>query len=118
MTKNVKHFPAKAFAGTEVTRFSLGAYIDALHSAEPERVVRVVETCRKKLKNPPLDKEGYVAVLMKQGCAGLANALASAWNVECPTLAKDGTLCHEAAEPNKKPPAKKAAAKKSVNSDC
>jgi hypothetical protein len=117
VTKNVKHFPAKAFVGTEVTRFPLGAYIDALHSADPERVARVVETCRKKLKNPSLDKEGYVAVLMKHGCAGLANALASAWNVECPTLAKDGTLCYEAVESSKKPSPKKAAAKKSVNSD-
>ena len=63
-TKNVKDFPAKAFARTEVTRFSLGAYVDALHSAEPEGVVRVAETCRKKLKSPPLDKERYVAVLM------------------------------------------------------
>jgi nitrogen fixation protein len=105
VTKNVKHFPAKAFVGTEVTRFPLGAYIDALHSAEPERVVRVVETCRKKLKNPPLDKEGYVAVLMKHGCAGLVTALASGWNVECPTLAKDGTLNYEAVESNRKPPA-------------
>jgi hypothetical protein len=38
VTKNVKDFPAKAFGETEVTRFSLGAYVDALHAAEPERV--------------------------------------------------------------------------------
>ena len=63
------------------------------------------------LKNPPLDKEGYVAVLMKHGCAGLANALASAWNVESPTLAKDGTLSCEAVESNKKPPAAPDAAR-------
>jgi hypothetical protein len=114
VTKNVKDFPAKAFAGTEVTRFPLGAYIDDLHSAEPEHVVRVAETCRKKLKSPPLDKEGYVAVLMKHGCAGLANALASAWKVECPAVAKDGTLYYESVESKKKPPAKRAAAKKAA----
>jgi hypothetical protein len=48
VTKNVKDFPAKAFGETEVTRFSLGAYVDALHAAEPERVARVAEICRKK----------------------------------------------------------------------
>lgn len=112
VTKNVKDFPAKAFGETEVTRFSLGAYVDALHAAEPERVARVAEACRKKLKSPPLDKERYVAVLMTHGCTGLANALATTWNVECPAVAKDGTLYYELDESKKKPPAKKAAAKK------
>lgn len=112
VTKNVKDFPGKAFAGTEVTRFSLGAYVDVLYSAEPERVLRVAETCRNKLKHPPLDEERYVAVLMTHGCAGLANALATTWNVEFPAVAKDGTLYYESDESKKKPPAKKAAAKK------
>ncbi len=111
VTKNVKDFPAKAFARTEVTRFSLGAYVDALHSAEPEGVVRVAETCRKKLKSPPLDKERYVAVLMTHGCIGLANALATVWKVECPAVEKDGTLYYKSGKSKKKPPARKAAAK-------
>lgn len=112
VTKNVKDFPAKAYEETKVTRFSLGAYVEALRAAEPERVARVAETCRKKLKSPSLDKERYVAVLMTHGCTGLANALATTWSVECPAVAKDGTLYYKSDDLNKKPPAKKAATKK------
>jgi hypothetical protein len=53
-----------------------------------------------------------VAVLVTHGCTGLATALATTWNVECPAVAKDGTLYYESGESKKKPPAKKAAAKK------
>lgn len=109
VTKNIKDFPAKAFEGTQVTRFALGAYVDALYAAEPVRVLKVAESCRKKLKHPPLDKERYVAVLMNHGCAGLAGALAQAWSVECPLVAKDGTLYYESDRPKK--PATKAAKK-------
>lgn len=101
VTKNVKDFPAKAFEGTQVTRFALGTYVDALYTAEPDGVIKVAESCRKKLKRPPLDKEPYVAVLLSHGCAGLANALAQAWGVECPLVAKDGTLFYESERPKK-----------------
>lgn len=95
VTKNVRDFPAHAFSDTEVTRYSLDGYIDALYAAEPYRVARVAEGCRKKLKARPLDRERYVAVLMTHKCTGLAQGLAKTWGVECPALNKDGTLYYE-----------------------
>jgi hypothetical protein len=109
VTKNVKDFPAKAFEGTQVTRYSLGSYIDALYEVEPERVAEVAEACRRKLVMPPLDKERYVAVMMSHTCVGLARGLAAMWGVECPHVAKDGTLYYEAEVPRLEKVAKKTA---------
>ena len=95
LTRNVKDFPAQAFAGTLVTRYSLGSYIDALYTAEQVPVAKVAEDCRQKLRAPTLDKERYVAVVMTHGCVALAKGLAKAWGVECPVAAKDGTLYYE-----------------------
>jgi hypothetical protein len=99
VTKNVKDFPKKAFAGTYVTMYSLGGYIDALYAAEPRRVAKVTDGCRRKLKSPPLTRERYVAVLMTHQCAGLAKGLSELWSVECPKVAKDGTLYYESNSP-------------------
>lgn len=108
VTKNLKDFPAHAFADTHVMPFSLGGFADALYAAEPERVAKVAEGCRKKLRAPSLDKERYVAVLMTHGCAGLARGLAHMWGVECPKMARDGNLYYES-ERNKTKSVKKAA---------
>ncbi len=94
VTKNVKHFPAQAFDGTEVTRYSMSAYLDLLLAEMPEEVLAVAEGCRGKLRNPKYTKEIYVAALMKNGCTILAQTLAVRWNVECPVAAKDGTLSY------------------------
>lgn len=109
VTKNVKDFPQRAFAGTHVTRYSLSGYIDALYAAEPGRVAKVAEGCRRKLKSPPLTRERYVAVLMTHACAGLAKGLSELWSVECPKVARDGTLFYESNMPSRKPARKKAA---------
>jgi hypothetical protein len=111
VTKNVKDFPQHAFKGTQVTRYSLSDFIDALYAAEPSLVAKVAEGCRKKLKNPPLTREYYVAVLMTHGCASLAQGLSDLWSVECPKVAKDGKLFYESDVPAKKAAAKKAARK-------
>jgi len=95
VTKNVKDFPAKAFDGTVVTRHALGSYIDALYDAEPDRLAKVAEGCRKKLKHPPLTREQYVAVLVTHGCHRMAAGLAKTWGVECPRVARDGRLSYE-----------------------
>ncbi len=92
VTKNIKDFPQEAFKGTQVTVCSMSEYLDLLVTTEPELVIRTVDRCRRKLKAPKLSHEEYVAVLMGNGCAGLANALALRWNVECPKVAKDGTF--------------------------
>ena len=92
VTKNVKDFPQKAFADTLVTQYSMAGYLDALYVEVPKVVASIVEGCRKKLKAPRLTREEYVAVLMKNGCIGLAHAMSARWAVECPALAKDGTL--------------------------
>jgi hypothetical protein len=107
VTKNVKDFPQKAFAQTHVIRYSLSGYIDALYADEPGRVAKVAEGCRKKLKSPPLTRERYVAVLMTHACAGLAKGLSKLWSVECPKVAKDGTLFYESNMPSRKPARKK-----------
>lgn len=107
VTRNVKDFPARAFAGTELMCYPMGAYLGAWYEAEPAVVARVAEGCRKKLKAPPLTRERYVAVLMVQGCVVLAQGLAQRWSVECPQIAKDGTLFYESDLGGKKPASRK-----------
>jgi len=97
VTKNVQDFPASAFNDTEVVRYSLGTFVDALYEVEPVAVTKVAEGCRRKLKHPPLDRERYVAVLMSHRCIKTAEGLAKTWGVECPKIAKDGTLYYETA---------------------
>lgn len=92
VTKNVKDFPQDAFQDTRVVRHAMSGYLDALYAEAPDIMARVAEGCRKKLKSPKLTREEYVAVLMKNGCRGLAQALAQRWAVECPVVAKDDTL--------------------------
>ena len=46
--------------------------------------------CRKKLKQPPLTRERYVALLLSHGCTGMAQTLGELWSVGCPKVAKDG----------------------------
>jgi hypothetical protein len=92
VTSNLKDFPEKAFEDTLVSVISPGAYVDCLYAALPERVIRGAEGCRKKLRNPPVSAEQYVAMLMKHRCVKLAQALAVKWNVECPAIASDGSL--------------------------
>ena len=89
----------------------MSGYIDALYAAEPARVAKVAEACRKKLKHPPLTRERYVAVLLSHGCGGMAQALSERWSVECPKVAKDGTLFYGSDVPAKKTPTKQAARK-------
>jgi hypothetical protein len=103
VTKNVADFPQHAFGETLVTRFSMATYIDALYAAKPDEVIAVAEGCRKKLKTPVLTREFYVGVLMKHGCSALAEGLASKWKVECPAVAKDGTLYYESEQKATKP---------------
>jgi hypothetical protein len=92
ITNNVKDFPQTAFEGTLVTRYSMAGYLDALYAEEPEVVASVTEGCKKKLKTPKLTREEYVAVLIKNGCLGLAQAMSVRWAVECPVITKEGTL--------------------------
>ena len=95
ITRNVKDFPQAAFQDTEVTRYSMADYLDGLHSEELATVAAVAEACRKKLKAPKLTREEYVAVLMRNGCKAMAQALAARWKVDCPVMSKDGTLSYE-----------------------
>lgn len=106
-------FPARAFAGSEVRCHDPGAYLDELYEAETATVIRVAEGCRRKLTTPPLSRGLYVAVLVNHGARRLAASLAQKWRVECPVLARNGTLQYESkAVRPKKSPAKKVAVKK------
>lgn len=113
VTKNVSDFPQEAFAKTQVTRFEMAAYVDALYLEQPEQVLQVVKDCRAKLKNPKYTAEMYIEALVKHGCTLLAQAAATSWRVECPVF-RGGIIQYEA-ERNKtqkkaakKPPPKKA----------
>ena len=80
------NFPQHAFKGTQVTRYSMSAYLDLLYEEDPETVLKVVEVSGKKLKTPKLSRPEYVAVLVKNGCVGLAAELARLWRVPCPVF--------------------------------
>lgn len=67
----------------------------------------VAEGCRRKLGAPPLNRERYVAVLMAQDCTALAQGFAQRWSVECPQVAKDGTLFYESELGGTKPASRK-----------
>ena len=95
VTKNVKDFPHAAFTGTNIICFSTADYLDALYAEEPERVLEVIEGCRKKLKAPKVTREEYVAILVKHGCDRMAQTLAKKWSVECPLKDKAGNLYYE-----------------------
>jgi hypothetical protein len=112
ITKNVKDFPAQAFAKTHVTRFNMASYVDALYAEDPDRVLQVVKDCRAKLKNPKYTAQKYVEALVKHGCMQLAQAAAAAWRVECPTLTKSGELQYEADRLESKKAAKRQEAKR------
>ena len=102
VTKNVKDFPQHAFKGTQVTRYSMSAYLDLLYEEDPETALTVVEVSRKKLKAPKLSQPEYVAVLVKNGCVGLAAELARLWRVPCPVLTAQGTLTYGDGKAKKK----------------
>lgn len=112
VTRNVKDFPQHAFKDTQVVRYAMSAYLDGLHAEAPDIVAKVAEGCRRKLKAPKLTREEYVAVLMKNGCHGLAQALATRWAVERPVVAKDGTLYYVTAKSVPKSKDKKPASRK------
>lgn len=112
ITRNVKDFPDHAFGGTQVICWAMSAYLDALHAEAPDTVAKVAEGCRKKLKAPKLTRTEYVAVLMKNGCQGLAQTLAQRWSVECPAVAKDGTLYYAAEKGAPSPKDKTPASRK------
>lgn len=98
VTRNVKDFPQHAFKDTQVVRYAMSTYLDALQAEAPDILAKVAESCRRKLKAPKLTREEYVAVLVKNGCQGLGQALANRWSVECPAMAKDGTLLYYVTE--------------------
>ena len=102
VTKNVRDFPQHAFKATQVTRYSMSGYLDLLYKEAPEIVLKVVERSRKKLKTPPQSQTEYVAVLVKNGCVGLAAALARLWRVPCPVLTAQGTLTYGDGKAKKK----------------
>jgi hypothetical protein len=90
----------------------MSVYLDGLYAEAPDIVAKVAEGCRRKLETPKLTREEYVAVLMKNDCHGLAQALATRWSVECPVAAKDGTLYYVTGESVPKPKDKKPARRK------
>jgi hypothetical protein len=81
VTKNVKDFPAEAFTKTQVVRIEMAEYLDALHAEAPAQVMRVVNACRAKLKNPRYTRQDYVETLETHGCTKMARAVARAWGV-------------------------------------
>jgi hypothetical protein len=101
VTRNVSDFPKSAFKATSVVRYSMSRYLDLLLAEVPDLVLSVTEGCRKKLQAPRATREEYVGLLVRNGCTGLARALASKWRVECPLARKDGTIYYESESSSK-----------------
>ncbi|MBB3194789.1 hypothetical protein [Roseateles terrae] len=84
ITKNLRDFPARAFASTGVRRLAPGPYLDRLYDMAPKALQAVDETCRQKLRRPPVDPQSYVDILIHHQCSALARAMARVWSVRSP----------------------------------
>lgn len=94
VTNNITHFPESAFVGTKVICYSADQYLTQLQVAAPDKVLNVLESSRTKLLSPKLSQTQYVAVLVKNRCQGLAEAVAAAWGVPCPVLTNDNKIVY------------------------
>jgi hypothetical protein len=79
-------------------------HLHELLTESPDVVVAVAEGCRKKLQTPRVTREDYIGLLVRNGCTGLARALALKWRLECPVVRKDGTIIYESESVAKRRP--------------
>ena len=77
VTFNEKDFPAQALATYGIEAQHPDLFIDNLFDLDQAAVVAAAQRQRAQLKNPPLDVDHYLDVLLRQGLVQTAKALAT-----------------------------------------
>ena len=77
VTFNEKDFPAPALASYGIEAQHPDLFIDNLFDLDQAAVVAAAQRQRAQLKNPPLDVDHYLDVLLRQGLVQTATALAT-----------------------------------------
>jgi len=82
VTNNIRDFPAPAFYGTQVSCYSVDAYLTQLMDENLDEVAAAAEACRSKLIKPPQPKDAYLKSLQRLGCDQFAVYLESFWDLQ------------------------------------
>ena len=81
VTANLEDLPPGALAIQGVRTLSSGAFIDALHATDPERLQRALTRTLADLKNPPYTAAELLAALALHGASAAVKSLSKAWGV-------------------------------------
>jgi hypothetical protein len=81
VTANLEDLPPGALAVQGVVTLSPGAFVDALHAADHERVQHALTRTLADLKNPPYTAAELLAALALHGASATVKALSKAWGV-------------------------------------
>lgn len=81
VTANLEDLPPGALAIQGVVTLSPGAFVDALHAADPERVQRALTRTLADLENPPYTAAELLAALSLHGASATVKSLSKAWGV-------------------------------------
>lgn len=81
VTANLEDLPPGALAVQGVVTLSPGAFVDALHMADSERVQRALTRTLADLKNPPYTAAELLAALSLHGASVTVKSLSKAWGV-------------------------------------
>lgn len=76
VTFNEKDFPLQALAPFGIEAQHPDEFVENLFDLDPAAVVAAAQRQRSQLKNPPMDVERYLEVLLKQGLVQTAKSLA------------------------------------------
>jgi hypothetical protein len=81
VTANLEDLPPGALAMRGVVTLSPGAFVDALHAADPERVQGALTRTLAALKNPPYTPPELLAALSLHGASATVKSLSKTWGV-------------------------------------
>ena len=81
ITANLEDLPPGSLAIQRVVTLSPGAFVDALHAADPERVQAALTRTLADLKNPPYTPAELLAALSLHGASATVKSLSKAWGV-------------------------------------
>ncbi len=81
VTANLDDLPPGDLAMQGVVVLSPGAFVDALHAADPERVQRALTRTLADLKNPPYTAAELLAALSLHGATATVKSMSEAWGV-------------------------------------
>ena len=81
VTANLEDLPPGELAIQGVVTLSPGAFVDALHAADPERVQGALTRTLADLKNPPYTQAELLAALSLHGASATVESLSKAWGV-------------------------------------